>query len=1186
MDSITTLSDNNNNTTGTTSIMATREGKHSALLSWGCGEFGQHCQGHSNDASFRESKVQQFSSGASLGVISHISCGASHTVAITESGEVYVWGNGNSGQLGCGDQQPRWQPTAMTLSIPKGSRVRTCACGSRHTMLLLDNGHVYSVGNNFYAQLGYNFREKNYKENQIRPQFLEFLRHRQVRQVACGDKHSVFLFDQGAVAVVGNNAHGQIGDGSRGESAVPKAVDMEQTVIYITCGPNHNLAITDEGDVYAWGYGKACGKRRHDVLSPELISFKGKQIVQVAGGSTHSLALTAGGKVYAWGFGIDGQLGLGSIVMATKPRQLRHSFLEEGASSVACGDAFSAVITVSGRLYMWGKNSHTIQEGMGSLHKVVEPHCMNPEPSCAVRHVVCGAWHAVALTGLPDFVPSVDESDSESSDEETVSNISRLSSAQSREQANREGSDRDSELLNAHDLEISAPPQATTPRGPSAGPRPPLTLPPVFKDQRPTVSANREKTKITIGEFYASSESMSNSVKSSSAPTSVRKQPPPKSSKPPSPKSSAHSKVVPLVVEVPSVPVDSESEHGEPLPVSTREEMMLEDEAVSHDTHKNPASNTLVLPSAMRNVTSGSTTGLISSAQSRFSRSEAPSELWPSNTQKALQDTNAKEEGGEAGAHIIPRVGRGGGGVGGRTGSIGGSSLLGPRSRTSFIGNTNPTVQVSRNPPKNFTVQREKSVVVGKSMDILDASQLLASGAPAKGDPRPSLGRPYGTEGPGMGYFSDTFGYPINFDDFDGYDFDYLEASPRLFGKDMEMQHVPTHHLDGDFGARQEQVTSAPRSGNKVSRSRSALSSRDLAWIDQLLLQKVVSKGPTQVKRSTSFFGALSGQVSRSPTKFFRKPTPSGVLSRTTTPASHTPAPHSSLAMASTFGGKAGGGRGRESRLSTRGLGMMVRNGVGGNQVSPQRGSQAMAGSKRSGGGGYPSNQNPGPLSTKAPVFSSAASWRMRPNLPHDFLDESKIQSAPTSSQGGGRTHVWFADQRSSSVTGKPEQPTLAGAVAAPGKLASLAANTVESPSVQDGQATFNSHGEGHGKSQPQGQGDGSLRQGEGQKKGQKRPVPVISVLGDESNNTNASNVTPNTRQAPTLSYKTLNGNVKNSSAAKNSQPSSNSKSSGIRTMLSGRKHTSLTSLAGQGRSRTELVVSGSIGRNRKAHFD
>ena len=87
-------------------------------------------------------------------------------------------------------------------------------------------------------------------------------------------------------------------------------------------------------------------------------------------------------------------------------------------------------------------------------------------------------------------------------------------------------------------------------------------------------------------------------------------------------------------------------------------------------------------------------------------------------------------------------------------------------------------------------------------MDILDASQLLvgASGA-SKGAAVPAPGRPYGFEGQGSGYCLDTFGgFPFSFDDLEDFDFDYLAASPRAFNKDMAMQHVPTHQLDGDFG--------------------------------------------------------------------------------------------------------------------------------------------------------------------------------------------------------------------------------------------------------------------------------------------------------------------------------------------------------------------------------------------------
>ena len=35
-------------------------------------------------------------------VIRHVSCGDSHSVAVTDAGQVFAWGNNRHGQLGCG----------------------------------------------------------------------------------------------------------------------------------------------------------------------------------------------------------------------------------------------------------------------------------------------------------------------------------------------------------------------------------------------------------------------------------------------------------------------------------------------------------------------------------------------------------------------------------------------------------------------------------------------------------------------------------------------------------------------------------------------------------------------------------------------------------------------------------------------------------------------------------------------------------------------------------------------------------------------------------------------------------------------------------------------------------------------------------------------------------------------------
>ncbi|XP_025077911.1 ultraviolet-B receptor UVR8-like [Pomacea canaliculata] len=441
MDGSNDTGNNSRTTLNFSDNISTNSIPHGELLCWGCGEFGQHCHGHSGDVGFSDAMVDPCSLEGSSGGVSAVACGSSHTVLVTGSGQIYVWGNGNSGQLGCGDQTSRWKPTQIHLSLrlPPGATIRSVACGSRHTMVVLTNGHVYSFGNNFYAQLGYNFREKNYKENQVERQCLYrvasicfqkgvpgrsvfckrvalektnsqtsavgVLVSRPVRQVSCGDKHSLFLFDDGDVAAVGNNAHGQIGDGGHQESVVPKPVELDHPVREITCGPNHNLVITEEGQLYIWGYSKACGRRRHDVRLPEHIDIKGKEIRQAAGGSSHSLALTVKGKVYSWGFGPDGQLGLGpDLLTSAKPHRLRHSMLAEGVSRVACGDAFSAAVTVTGRpVHVGSQQSHhrdrpglltpcvrTQVSDLGSREKP-DPPRVGDNPQCGVWRLACSS---------------------------------------------------------------------------------------------------------------------------------------------------------------------------------------------------------------------------------------------------------------------------------------------------------------------------------------------------------------------------------------------------------------------------------------------------------------------------------------------------------------------------------------------------------------------------------------------------------------------------------------------------------------------------------------------------------------------------------------------------------------------------------------------------------------------------
>jgi hypothetical protein len=79
-----------------------------------------------------------------------IAAGWWHSLALTESGEVYAWGSNGRGQLGLGDTEDRHTPT----QVPGLGRVKAIAAGGEHSLALTESGEVYAWGSNGHGQLG------------------------------------------------------------------------------------------------------------------------------------------------------------------------------------------------------------------------------------------------------------------------------------------------------------------------------------------------------------------------------------------------------------------------------------------------------------------------------------------------------------------------------------------------------------------------------------------------------------------------------------------------------------------------------------------------------------------------------------------------------------------------------------------------------------------------------------------------------------------------------------------------------------------------------------------------------------------------------------------------------------------------------------------------------------------------
>ncbi|XP_062236164.1 uncharacterized protein LOC133933229 isoform X1 [Platichthys flesus] len=377
------------------------------LLCWGSGELGQTGCGRPGEIAPEEAQLREFTSDR-LGTVKMLACGSSHSIVVTVDNRIFAWGNGTSGQLGDGEREVKDHPVEVKLQqelevTGSGTGVNVVdiagvACGSRHSFIWTQSGQAYSFGNNFYAQLGYDFQKADFKEHQLAPRLFQSLPSSlKVSQVACGERHTLFALEDGSVAACGQNDYGQIGSGPNENVVIPRFVERVGRVSKVTCGANHNLALTGDGRLFQWGCGPACGNMKKNILSPEEVTLPSSPVRAIAAGCRHSILLTDGGNVFSWGMGQEGQLGLGEDrIHVSAPHLLNYSHLA-GVTGVRAGDSSSAAVTAGGELLLWGQiPGVSLVTDHPGLKRLWTPQPVEMEGR-KVRDVACGTWHMMAL---------------------------------------------------------------------------------------------------------------------------------------------------------------------------------------------------------------------------------------------------------------------------------------------------------------------------------------------------------------------------------------------------------------------------------------------------------------------------------------------------------------------------------------------------------------------------------------------------------------------------------------------------------------------------------------------------------------------------------------------------------------------------------------------------------------------
>ena len=91
-----------------------------------------------------------------------------------------------------------------------------------------------------------------------------------------------------------------------------------------------------------------------------LVRFPGQERVlvkKVQCGSSFTLALSTDGDMYSWGFGKSGSLGLGEASQSYIPRKIQMLQSTEpckNMTDISCGSSHSLSVDRQGRIYSWG----------------------------------------------------------------------------------------------------------------------------------------------------------------------------------------------------------------------------------------------------------------------------------------------------------------------------------------------------------------------------------------------------------------------------------------------------------------------------------------------------------------------------------------------------------------------------------------------------------------------------------------------------------------------------------------------------------------------------------------------------------------------------------------------------------------------------------------------------------------
>lgn len=312
------------------------------------------------------------------------------TLGVSTSGKVYAWGEVHSGvgELFEVFTEPR---RVRDEGLLDDEVVTMAATSGDHFVALTQNGEAYTWGAGWAGQLGDGVFHP-LVQHQLRKVVTAgtLMAGKKISQIAVGTAHTLVLTENGGLFSWGWNSLGQLGDATLTNRSLPTAVLMNgalagKTVVAIAASGTTSFALTEDGLVFSWGshqsglLGTGGPMYAYDA-QPKMIkmdgAMAGKRMVHISAGSVTAYAIAEDGTLFGWGSYTDGLLGEGVSNLNFSNQPIRIELPAEHAhrvpESVVANNGTLFVLTRDGMLFGAGTSRYGAL-GVGVLEENSTP---------------------------------------------------------------------------------------------------------------------------------------------------------------------------------------------------------------------------------------------------------------------------------------------------------------------------------------------------------------------------------------------------------------------------------------------------------------------------------------------------------------------------------------------------------------------------------------------------------------------------------------------------------------------------------------------------------------------------------------------------------------------------------------------------------------------------------------------